>query len=375
MESVPDTMDLFNRLGRAGPGAGGRKPNPRLGILYLLVVVMVAAWTLTVAVSAGAEMWAGATVTQAPRQAATPAPGTPATADQLRASQAAWAKTQHADTYDNGMGANTTCATCKSPKNWDPTQVVAAEASHDCTSCKREPGLPRPDLLGGVPVPQTQWKNISCDVCHQPIGESYSTSISFWNQKAGVYEPVKNSTELCEKCHEGRHGFEVVNEQEHSPAHKGWDCASCHGSHGTPVKCIDCHDVTRGGAAQIHASHASANCTGCHDAGGLPIWQDLLPDSRHFGEYIPQRFAHTLRSWPSHNIQTAVDCRRCHHPRGEVQGGLTSVGQALTIPNVRAAIVSGVSCDADGCHAGGATFEWCPVFPRDSAPTPEATQK
>jgi hypothetical protein len=43
-----------------------------------------------------------------------------ATADELQAAQAQWARSRHANTYDNGQGANTTCASCKSPRNWDP---------------------------------------------------------------------------------------------------------------------------------------------------------------------------------------------------------------------------------------------------------------
>ena len=305
---------------------------------------------------------------------ATPAPvaARVATRGELAAAQAVWAVSRHANTYDTGLGANTTCASCKSPQNWDPAAIAAQEAAHDCASCKREPGKPRPELAGGVPVPQSEWQSIGCDVCHEPVGNSYSTAISFWNQQSGAYEPVENSTELCGKCHEGSHGFEVIWEQANSPAHRGWDCTRCHGSHGSPVTCADCHDMTIGRGAQAHAQHPEkmVNCTACHDAAGLGIWQDPNAGSRHYGTYAPQRFGHALRSWPSHDIQAAVDCRRCHHPQGDVMPKPQAMGAAPRQAVVRPAVVSQTLCDNRGCHPGGATFEWCPIFPRD--PTPEA---
>ena len=160
------------------------------------------------------------------------------------------------------------------------------------------------------------------------------------------------ATELCAKCHAEQHGFEVIWEQSVSPAHKGWECTRCHGSHNTPVKCTDCHDPTTGRGAAAHAQHPKVGCTACHDAGGLSIWQDPNSDSRYYQMYMPERFAHALRSWPSHNLQAAVDCRRCHHPQGDRQMTLAS--------NIR--------CDNSSCHPNGASFNWCPVIPRDAAP-------
>ncbi len=280
----------------------------------------------------------------------TPA-GRVATADEVQAAQVQWARSRHANTYDNGQGANTTCAQCKSPRNWDP-DAAAADVAHDCSACKREPGAPRPDLAGGVPVLKEAWKNITCDVCHQPVGNSYSTALSFWNQSSNQYEPVSRAVDLCDKCHTEQHGFQVAYEQAASPAHKGRDCTRCHGSHNSPVKCTDCHDPAKGRGAAAHAQHPKVDCTTCHDAGGLTIWQDPYPDSRFYQKYMPQRFAHALRSWPSHNLQTTADCRRCHHPQGARQ----------------TTVASNIKCNNAACHPDGAVFNWCPIFPRDDAP-------
>lgn len=287
----------------------------------------------------------------------TPTPtGRIATAEELALAQMAWASSAHADTYDNGLGANTTCARCKSPTNWDPS-ALAAEAALNCGSCKRTPGAARPDLEGGVPVSETDWRNIACDVCHPRAGDSYLTTIAYWDQANQAYQPVASATELCAKCHEGRHGFEVIEEQAASPAHTGWECTACHGSHGASVTCEDCHDTTQGVGSAAHADHALVNCTACHDAGGLSLWQETNPASAHFGEFVPLRFAHTLTSWPSHNLQLQVTCQRCHHPQDKES----------------APLASNISCDV--CHADGAVLFWCEYFVRNPNPnvTPVAT--
>jgi hypothetical protein len=295
---------------------------------------------------------AGVASAVSPTQSATPQP-TPAveaaTEEQLARARAEWARSAHADTFDRGMGANTTCARCKSPKNWDPLSL-AAEASHDCAACKRTPGALRPELTGGVSVPQKEWRDVNCEVCHQPIGDSYSTAIFLWDQATHRYEPVSTATGLCAHCHEGQHGFEVIAEQTASAAHQGWECTTCHGAHGLPSRCVDCHDPASGAGANDHARHPAVNCTACHDAGRLSVWQDPDSQSRHYGTYMTRRFAHTLTSWPSHNLVKDVNCKRCHHP--------------LTPQS--ASVVPYVGCNV--CHPDGASSFWCIYFERDADP-------
>ncbi len=301
----------------------------------------------------------GTTLAGAPAPFALPSPtptGHIATAAELAQARADYLHSRHANTFDNGQGANTTCARCKSPKNWDPQAPAAAQAL-DCSTCKRIPGAPRPDLEGGVPVEQADWQNLGCEICHQPAGSSYITSVSFWNQATKAYEPVASVTDLCAKCHEGQHGFMVIEEQTASPAHRGWECTRCHGAHGTPSQCTNCHDPTLGAGAAEHARHPQVNCTACHDAGGLSIWHDGDSNSRHYNEYAPIRFAHALRSWTSHALARQVACQRCHHPRNETLGP----------------VVENVLCN--DCHPEGAVLFWCRFFPRDfpfGTPTPLA---
>lgn len=316
--------------------------NRILGVLVSISVVAIGAFAVASASGSPSQV-------STPTPPATPA-GHVATHAELAQAQAEWAQSAHANTYDDGLGANTTCARCKSPLNWDPSQDLAARAALDCGACKRVPGAPRPKLTEGAPVPEAEWHDIECSVCHIPVDGSYYTGVAFWNQASGHYDPVASVAELCAHCHEGQHGFEVVDEQAVSPAHTGWECTACHGSHGTPAACTDCHDPTVGAGAYEHSRHSEVNCTACHDAGGLSIWQDTEPGSRHYLEYIPLRFAHTVTSWPSHNLQTETRCERCHHPRGMYSGS----------------VASEISCDA--CHPDGAVLFWCEDFTRNPDP-------
>lgn len=268
---------------------------------------------------------------------------------ELQTAQAEWRLSGHADTYDSGMGADTTCARCKSPMNWDPTQDLAAIEARDCGSCKRIPGAARPTLLSGMAVSEAEWQDIACEICHIPAGDSYYKTVAYWNQELGQYEPVENTAELCAKCHEGQHGFEVIAEQANSVIHKGMGCNDCHGVHGLTSACTGCHDPTIGPGSAEHKRHPSVNCTGCHDRGNLTIWQDSNPLSKHYGQYITRRFAHALRSWPSHNLSREVVCKRCHHPSGNQM--------TVVVPEVR--------CDQCHQHSEGAVWMWCTYFQRN----------
>lgn len=274
---------------------------------------------------------------------------------ELAMAQAEWAESEHSATYDEGMGANTTCARCKSPLNYDPSQDAAAQLALDCGSCKRIPGQPRPELAAGERVGEREWRDIPCDVCHIPVGDSYDVGIAFWNQSIGAYQAMGSAMELCSQCHEGQHGFEVVEEQRESLVHTGMDCTDCHGAHGAPSACTDCHDPDQGAGAMEHARHINTNCTGCHDAGRLSIWYEEDPDSQHFGQYITRRFAHTLTSWPSHNLTRQVDCLRCHHP-------------AINASTPRSAVAAATSCNACHQHEEGVVHLWCTYFLRNPDP-------
>jgi hypothetical protein len=317
----------------------------RWKFLILFPLISMGLFVILTALSTGPSL--------AATQVETTPVGRIATSEEIAAAYAEWVVSGHAETYDLGMGANATCARCKSPMNWDPTQELAAQEALNCGACKRVPGAPRPELETGHAVPPSEWIGIPCEVCHIPAGDSYYVDIAYWDQNNGQYELLADSLELCAKCHEGQHGFEVVEEQVASQVHQGWECTRCHGPHGSPSACTDCHDPTSGRGASEHARHPSVNCTSCHDNGGLSVWYDYESQSAHSGEYVTRRFAHTLTSWSSHNLSTDVFCQRCHHPVGAQS----------------AVVVDYVSCQQ--CHVDGAMWTWCLDFERDPAPYPD----
>jgi hypothetical protein len=283
----------------------------------------------------------------AQESAATPTPPAEDIASwaEVALAYAQWERSGHAETFDDGMGADTTCARCKSPLNWDP-EHPAAEAALDCAACKRTPGEARPVLAGGAVVAEEDWLHIGCPVCHEPVGDSFRITPAFWNQAAETYEAVDSAKELCGHCHEGRHGFEVIEEMASDRAHSGMGCLECHDPHGDQIMCEDCHDPLEGPGAEVHANHPAVRCSGCHDRGGLSLWRERNPDSEFYGEVITIRFAHTLTSWPSHNLQTTVACGTCHHAKDAT----------------RPPLASAVSCDNAACHPQGAVMAWCPYF-------------
>jgi len=316
----------------------------------VLVLLMAGLFAVTAQVSSATSFYNPDTPPTPAGEVASPA--------ELQAAREEWLQSAHDETYDQGMGADTTCARCKSPMNWDPSQELAALEARDCGSCKRIPGATRPALQSGVAVPEADWQDISCSICHIPAGDSFYKSVAYWNQQLGEYEPVENTTELCAKCHEGQHGFEVIAEQEGTLAHRNMTCTECHGAHGLTSRCTDCHDPTQGPGAPEHARHPSVNCTGCHDRSGLTIWQEPDIASKHYEQYITRRFAHTLTSWPSHNLSKDVFCQRCHHPTGSQN--------TIVVPYV--------SCDQCHQHQEGAVWMWCTYFQRNiPSGDPQAT--
>ena len=322
----------------------------RTGFLVILLLIIAPA-----AAAFGLTSSAGTIGSATP---AATSNGRIATAAEVEAATKEWQQTEHAHTYDGGMGANTTCARCKSPLNWDPSQIATQEMAVDCASCKRVPGAPRPELSGGVSVAEADWHNITCTICHQPVGDSYDVTPVYWNQATKLYESVSDSTALCAHCHEGQHGFEVITEQNASLVHIGMTCTDCHGAHGREVRCEECHDPATGAGAAQHAQHESVHCSACHDAGGLSIWRDPEPTSMYYDQFITRRFAHALTSWPAHNLAVEVDCLRCHHPQGDR----------------RPALVDDLSCTICHEHTYGAVSEWCIFFNRDPAPDGEGWQ-
>ncbi len=252
-------------------------------------------------------------------------PATP-TASKVPEEWMLWNTSAHSHTYNANGSSNTYCAECHSPLNWNP----AIEKNTAST------------------VSIATWQDIGCQVCHATKGEVVSSSIAWWDQSTSQYEPVSSSTELCEQCH--RDTGEFHYQINLVSVHSSFQCINCHDPHSTTASCSNsgCHQNIRpessippatpsggvhpnnaafcGGANchpaatqaalsnySIHgATHASVSCVACHDASGM----DVGP-SKELGIWITFQTAEvdgvkTQTPYRSHDIQTKVDCNRCH---------------------------------------------------------------
>lgn len=99
------------------------------------------------------------------------------------------------------------------------------------------------------------WEAIKCEVCHTPIS-STPKKLAFYDGTRQTYIQVKDSTDLCEKCHQS--GTDDSRDLKGS-VHEGLQGATCHFQKGTEMSlnphqaCAQCHpkvnprhpDVTR----------------------------------------------------------------------------------------------------------------------------------
>jgi hypothetical protein len=278
-----------------------------------------------------------------------------------------WESGPHADTYDLEKGPNTYCAKCHSPTNWDVAAKI--DPPPNCVSCKfafeSEPRIAQGNTL----VPESEWNDIGCEVCHVVTDGLAESGIGWLNPTTGYHETVANATELCEKCHldnqtlrhkrdlgENAHAdFECVQchdshsvkancrnchpivmmdttavTLEHPSAKNNDECRSCHpkawDEHDRDIKlagdddCMNCHDELMVEAKQTPASlahssvHLAVSCVACHDASGLEVGpiegQNLWMTFR-----TTELLGHSqTEPYQSHNLQKKVDCGRCHYP-------------------------------------------------------------
>ncbi len=122
------------------------------------------------------------------------------------------------------------------------------------------------------------WQAIKCEVCHDPASPA-PQKLASYDPAQRAYVAVKDSTELCEKCHQP--GTDDSRDLKGS-VHEGLQCATCHFQKGTEMSldpheaCAQCHpkvnpkhpNVTK--LDTTYASPDSKNdihfvkCTTCH---------------------------------------------------------------------------------------------------------------
>jgi hypothetical protein len=126
-----------------------------------------------------------------------------------------------------------------------------------------------------------KWQAITCATCHDPTSKARAM-LAFFDPQKGAYTPVKDSVDLCEKCHQA--GTDDSRDLAGS-VHQGMQCATCHVQKVTAMSmdpkasCATCHpkvspkhpDVTT-----LDTSFKSVDsknnihfvgCTTCHKGG------------------------------------------------------------------------------------------------------------
>jgi hypothetical protein len=129
-----------------------------------------------------------------------------------------------------------------------------------------------------------KWQGIACEVCHQVTGTTPNL-LAFWDPAQQGYVPVKDSTELCEKCHQA--GTDDSRDLKGS-VHEGLQCAQCHFVKGTEMSldphqaCQQCHpgvnpkhpDVTKLDTTNVSPDSKNdihfLTCKTCHGEAGPP---------------------------------------------------------------------------------------------------------
>lgn len=290
----------------------------------------------------------------------------PTMTNKMQAVTDAWKSSIHANTYSLEKGPNTYCAKCHSPLNWDDEAKV--DQPPNCVSCKfafeAEPRI----AVGNPLVPEEDWKNIDCLVCHKINEEQETVQLGWLNTITGYHETVANTTELCEKCHLDNQTLRhkrMLGEN----AHVSFQCTDCHDPHSLRANCKNCHSISldatptealdhppsrtnedcilchpnawdehdrtiqeagnddcgschvelvdqmkKAEMAQAHSIlHANVSCVACHDASGLEVG---LFETNNI--LIPFRTTELLgrqntKPYQSHALQRDVDCGRCHY--------------------------------------------------------------
>jgi hypothetical protein len=132
-----------------------------------------------------------------------------------------------------------------------------------------------------VDANQKEWQAIRCEVCHDPTS-SAPKMLAFYDSTKAAYVTVKDSTELCAKCHQP--GTDDSRDLKGS-VHQGLQCADCHFVKGSEMS-LDPHQA----------------CANCH-----PKVNPKHPDVMTLDT--------TLKSADSKNDIHFVTCNICH-PQG-----------------------------------------------------------
>jgi len=228
----------------------------------------------------------------------------------------AWQKSPHANTYDVGKGPNTYCSRCHSPRNWDPAAKI--DVPPNCVSCKFSFDPTMRIAKGNPPVAKSDWKDIGCEICHKTENGAPLAQIAWLNTPTSQYEPVADSTALCEKCHTDTEAIRHKRDLGTS-AHKDFTCTQCHDAHTTTASCTAqaCHPNVLAPSPKIPGhdkTHETVSCVACHDASGMTVGIEKAKGTWTTFRTTELLGRATTALYQSHNLARAVNCDKCHAP-------------------------------------------------------------
>ena len=246
-----------------------------------------------------------ATATAAARMVGTPVPVA------LREIEMRWEAGVHAQTYvENETGANSSCAQCHAPLEWQPL-------SSELPPAWVQAGLK--GLSAPIAIAESNWPDVGCEVCHPQPRDQITGEISWLSiPSKSIYELRDTSSHLCLTCHLPAPGG------DHTPlvfegVHSELTCTDCHDAHDGSASCgtTTCHQpfAEECEAIETHDNpHRVVTCSGCHDGLGLPIgWNEEQEKWDTFTGGDPQ-IASEADVFSSHALVLEVDCDRCHAP-------------------------------------------------------------
>jgi DmsE family decaheme c-type cytochrome len=245
---------------------------------------------------------------------------------------AAWSRTTHAKSWQNGMA----CEQCHGDvtkhletKGAEGTIVSTAKLSpaklsETCLKCHEKTGE-----QAHAGLSEHARAGVSCVTCHDvhPAKEQKDKMNSM-----GKSAMIRgNQTELCLSCHKAT-AADFAKPTHHRMKEGVMNCTSCHNPHGSTAEhqlradgkalCVSCHQDKKGPFIYEHNAQAVDGCLACHENHGSSS-RNMLKDrdprqlclSCHTREMNGAGTA--LGTGVPHgrgglSLQTTGDCTRCH---------------------------------------------------------------
>ncbi len=150
-----------------------------------------------------------------------------------------------------------------------------------------------------------KWRGVHCEACHDVTGGSRGL-LAFFDPRRRAYVPVKDSTELCQKCHSA---------------------------------------AVAGGGSPRGSVHAAISCAGCHP-GGLPAPRDPAGSVHHGAACTACHFQEGSKM----SLSARGSCARCHPRPGDPHKDVTALDTTYRSRESRNDIHS-IRCST--CHPDG----------------------